>query len=62
MVICYMEDTVDSFVNDVKLYSNGLVNALENNHFSEAYDYVKNMEERFKTIKEYLDMKKGIDP
>ena len=62
MVIFYMEDTVDSFVNDVKLYSNGLVNALENNHYTEASDYIKNMEERFKTIKEYLEMKKRIEP
>ena len=38
-----MKDTIDSIVNDVKIYSNGLITALENEHHSEASDYVEEM-------------------
>ncbi|MDH5431718.1 MAG: hypothetical protein OEW78_07555 [Nitrosopumilus sp.] len=55
-----MKDTIDSIVNDVKLYSKGLVNALENNHDSEAMDYVQNMKNCLKIVNEYLEMKKDI--
>ena len=56
-----MKDTVDTLVNDVNLYSKGITTALENNHYKEAYDYVKNMQKCLKTIKEYLKMKKELD-
>lgn len=55
-----MKDTIDSFVNDVKIYSNGLVTALENNHQSEALGYVQDMKRCLKTVEEYLEMKKDI--
>lgn len=55
-----MKDTVDSIVNDVKLYSEGLVTALENNRHSEAFGYVQDMKNCLKIIEEYLEMKKDI--
>lgn len=55
-----MKDTMDSIVNDVNLYSNGLINALENNHNSEAMDYVQNMKNCLKSVDEYLQMKKDV--
>ena len=55
-----MKDTVDSIVNDVKIYSTGLITALENKRHSEAFDYVQNMQRCLKTVEEYLEMKKDI--
>ena len=55
-----MKETIDSLVNDVKLYSTGLITALENKHHSEAQEYVQNMKNCLKTIDEYLVMKKDI--
>lgn len=57
-----MKDTIDSFVNDVKIYSNGLITALENKRHSEAQDYVQEMKRCLKSIDEYLEMKKDIKP
>jgi len=62
MIIAHMKDTIDSLVNDVKIYSNGLINALENNHNSEAMDYVQKMKNCLKIVEEYLEMKKDIKP
>ncbi|MHA7646716.1 hypothetical protein [Nitrosopumilus sp. S4] len=55
-----MKETVDSLVNDVKRYSEGLVTALENNRHSEAFGYVQDMKNYLKTVEEYLEMKKDI--
>ncbi len=55
-----MKDEVDTLVHDVKLYSEGLVNALQNNHPEEAFDYVQDMQRCLKIVEEYLEMKKKI--
>jgi len=57
-----MKETIDSFVNDVKLYSTGLITALENNRHSEARDYLQNMKRCIKSVEQYLEMKKDIKP
>ena len=55
-----MKDTIDSLVNDVKIYSTGLITALENKRHSEAQEYVQKMKNCLKIIDEYLVMKKDI--
>ncbi|MCV0431216.1 hypothetical protein [Nitrosopumilus sp.] len=55
-----MKDTIESLVNDVKLYSAGLITALENNRHSESQQYVQNMQNCLKAIDEYLVMKKDL--
>ncbi|MDH3313817.1 MAG: hypothetical protein OEM28_11840 [Nitrosopumilus sp.] len=55
-----MKDEIDSFVNDVKIYSNGLITALENKKHSESLDYIHEMKRCLKSIHEYLEMKKDI--
>jgi len=62
MIIVRMKDTISTIVNDVKLYSNGLVNALESNHNSDAFEYVQKMKNCLKIVDEYLEMKKDIKP
>ena len=56
-----MKDTVNSIVNDLKIYSNGLIVALENNRHADALDYVQEMKRCLKTADEYLKMKKDIN-
>ncbi len=56
-----MKDTIDALVNDVKIYSTGLINALENQHQTEAQEYIQNMKKCLKTVEEYLIMKKDIE-
>ena len=56
-----MKDTIDSIVNDVKLYSSGLITALENKRHSEAFDYIQEMKKCLKTVDEYLVMRKDIE-
>jgi len=45
-----MKDEVDSIVNDVKLYSDDLITALENKRHSETLDYVQEMKKCLKII------------
>ncbi len=55
-----MKEDVESIVNDIKIYSEGLVLALKNEKFQDAQDYAKKMEEHLKTVKAYLKMKKKL--
>jgi len=55
-----MKDAIGSFVNDVRIYSEGLITALENERPSEAFDYVQEMKKCLRTVEEYLEMKKDI--
>ena len=59
-IIFIMKDEIESFVNDVKLYSGGLITALENNRYSESQQYVQNMQNCLRTIEEYLVIKKDL--
>ncbi len=55
-----MEEDIESIVNDVNLYSDGLIVALRNDKFKEAEEYVKKMKNHLETVKTYLRMKKKI--
>lgn len=55
-----MEEEIDSIVNDVNRYSEGLVLALRNEKFKEADEYVKKMKDHLDAIKSYIRMKKKL--
>lgn len=55
-----MKDDVESIVNDVKIYSEGLILAIQRDRFDEAVDYVSKMTNQLKIIMAYVKMKKNI--
>ena len=55
-----MKDDVENIVNDVKIYSEGLILAIQRDRFDEVVDYVSKMTNQLKIITEYVKMKKGI--
>ncbi|MFB5610044.1 MAG: hypothetical protein ACE5Q5_07480 [Nitrosarchaeum sp.] len=55
-----MKDDVENIVNDVKIYSEGLILAIQRDKFDEAMDYVSKMTNQLKIIKMYVKMKKSI--
>lgn len=55
-----MKDEVENIVNDVKIYSDGLILAIQNDKFDDAMDYVSKMTNQLKIVLTYVKMKKGI--
>jgi len=55
-----MKDDVENIVNDVKIYSDGLILAIQNDKFDEAMDYVSKMTNQLKIVLTYVKMKKSI--
>lgn len=55
-----MKSDIESIVNDVNIYSDGLILALKNDKFKEAKDYSEKMENHLQTVKDYLKMKSVI--
>lgn len=55
-----MKDDVENIVNDVKIYSDGLILAIQNDKFDEAMDYVSKMTNHLKIVLTYVKMKKSI--
>ena len=55
-----MKDEVENIVNDVKIYSDGLILAIQNDKFDDAMDYVSKMTHQLKIVLTYVKMKKGI--
>lgn len=55
-----MKDDVENIVNDVKIYSEGLILAIQRDRFDEAVDYVSKMTNQLKIIMTYVKMKKSI--
>ena len=55
-----MKDDVENIVNDVKIYSDGLILAIQNDKFDEAMDYVSKITNQLKIVLTYVKMKKGI--
>lgn len=55
-----MKDDVENIVNDVKIYSEGLILAVQRDKFDEAIDYVSKMTNQLKIIMTYVKMKKSI--
>jgi len=55
-----MKDDVENIVNDVKIYSEGLILAIQRDKFDEAVDYVSKMTNQLKIVTAYIKMKKSI--
>ena len=55
-----MKNDVENIVNDVKIYSDGLILAIQNDKFDEAMDYVSKMTNQLKIVLTYVKMKKSI--
>ncbi len=55
-----MKDDVENIVNDVKIYSEGLILAIQRDKFDEAVDYVSKMTNQLKIVMAYVKMKKNI--
>ena len=55
-----MEKEIESIVNDVNLYSDGLILALKSSKYEEAEDYVKKMKDQLTTVRAYLQLKKKL--
>ncbi len=55
-----MKEEAESFVNDIEVYSKGLIVAIRDNKFQEAIDYTNKMQEMLGRVKTYAEMKKRI--
>ena len=55
-----MKEEAESFVNDIELYSKGLILAIQGDKFNEAIDYTNKMKELLEQVKTYAEMKKRI--
>ncbi|GKS66901.1 hypothetical protein YTPLAS73_04480 [Nitrosarchaeum sp.] len=55
-----MKDDVENIVNDVKIYSEGLILAIQKDRLDEAVDYASKMTNQLKIIMTYVKMKKNI--
>ncbi|MBS3922159.1 MAG: hypothetical protein KGZ37_03300 [Nitrosarchaeum sp.] len=55
-----MKDDLENIVNDVKIYSEGLILAIQKDRFDEAVDYVSKMTNQLKIVMAYVKMKKSI--
>lgn len=56
----FMKQEEESFVSDLKIYSEGLVLALQNDKFGEILDYVEKMRPLLDSVSKYAEMKKRI--
>ena len=56
-----MKEDVESIVNDIKIYADGLILALKNERFKEVEDYSRKMEKHIKVVKAYVKMKKKLE-
>ncbi len=55
-----MKEEAESFVNDVELFSKGLIEAIHHDKFNEAIDYTNKMKDLLDRVKTYAEMKKRI--
>ena len=55
-----MKEEAESFVNDIEVYSKGLILAIRGNKFKEAIDYTAKMKDMLDQVKTYAEMKKRI--
>jgi predicted translin family RNA/ssDNA-binding protein len=55
-----MKDEAESFVNDIEVYSKGLILAIQGNKFKEAIDYTNKIKELLERVKTYAEMKKRV--
>ncbi|MFQ5440000.1 MAG: hypothetical protein ACE5DL_00905 [Nitrosopumilaceae archaeon] len=55
-----MKDQVQPLVEDIKIFSDGLILSLEKGKVTESIYYVEKMNEHLEKVQEYLEMKKSI--
>lgn len=53
------EDKLESSVHDVKIYSQGLITAMQNKNISDIEEYVKKMQLLLDDIVKYADIEKS---
>jgi len=55
-----MKKESELLVDDIKIYSDGLVLALKKGRIQEGLDYVNNMIMHLEKVRQYLEVKKSI--
>ena len=55
-----MKDEVQSLVDDINIFVDGLILSLEKGKIQESSDYVGKMKNHLDKVQEYLEMKKSI--
>lgn len=55
-----MKEDVESIVGDIRLYSKGLILAIQKDNPDDAMNYVSKMTHHLKTVRAYIKMKKAI--
>lgn len=55
-----MKEKSENLAEDIKIYSDGLVLALQKGRIQEGLDYVHKMNLQLEEVRQYLEMKKSI--
>ena len=55
-----MKDQFQPLVEDIKIFSDGLILSLKKGKIKESLYYVDKMKEELEKVQEYLEMKKSI--
>lgn len=55
-----MKEDATQLIEDVKIYSQGLITSIEYGKIQESMEYVNKMSKHLGNVKEYLEMKKSI--
>lgn len=55
-----MKEEIQLLIEDIKIYSNGLILSIQKGNIQESLDYVKKINDHLVKVKEYLEMKKSI--
>ena len=55
-----MKKETESLVEEIKVYSNGLISAIEKGKIQEGLEYVKQMKKHLNEVEQYLEFKKSI--
>jgi len=55
-----MKKESELLVEDIKIYSDGLILALEKGRIQESLNYVNNMMAHLEKVRQYLEVKKSI--
>ena len=55
-----MKEEIQPLIEDIKIYSNGLILSIQKGNIQESLDYVKKINDHLVKVQEYLEMKKSI--
>ena len=55
-----MKEEIQPLIEDIKIYSNGLILSIQKGSIQESLDYVKKINDHLVKVQEYLEMKKSI--